>query len=151
AERAVRAGLRISEAIEELNEETPGLDLRFRIGINTGEAVVALGARPERGEGMVTGDVVNTASRLQTSAPLGAVVVGETTYEVTRTLFDYEALEPVVVKGKSQPVARWRARATRARLGTDLRPQAAPLVGRELELRLLQDTFERTVRNRSVQ
>ena len=80
AERAVRAGLRILEAIEELNEADPGLGLQVRIGINTGEAVVALGARPERGEGIVTGDVVNTASRLQSAAPVGCVVVGETTY-----------------------------------------------------------------------
>jgi class 3 adenylate cyclase len=60
-ERAVRAGLRILEAIAELNEADPGLELQVRVGINTGEAVVALGARPEEGEGFVTGDVVNTA------------------------------------------------------------------------------------------
>ena len=83
AERAVRAGLRILEAIEELNEDDPGLSLQVRIGINTGEAVVALGARPEQGEGFVTGDVVNTASRLQGVAPggrgrrLGADVPGD--------------------------------------------------------------------------
>ena len=62
AERAVRAGLSILEAIAELNEAEPDLDLHVRVGINTGEAVVALGARPELGEGMVTGDVVNTAA-----------------------------------------------------------------------------------------
>jgi len=76
AERAVRAGLRIIEAINELNEQSPGLDLQVRIGINTGEAVVAVQARPDQGEGMVTGDVVNTASRLEGAAPVGAVVVG---------------------------------------------------------------------------
>ncbi len=65
AERAVRAGLRILEAIAELNEADPSLALQVRIGINSGEGVVALGARPEQGEGIVTGDVVNTASRLQ--------------------------------------------------------------------------------------
>src|SRR5438093_9877816 len=70
AERAVRAGLRILEAIADLNEEDAGLDLQVRVGIETGEAVVALGARPDRGEGMVTGDVVNTASRLQGGAPI---------------------------------------------------------------------------------
>ena len=58
AERAVRAGLRLLEAIEELNEADPMLGLQVRVGINTGEAVVALGARPEQGEGLVTGDVV---------------------------------------------------------------------------------------------
>ena len=70
AERAVRAGLRILEAIAELNEADPALSLQVRVGINTGEAVVALGARPEQGEGIVTGDVVNTASRLQGAAPV---------------------------------------------------------------------------------
>ena len=69
AERAVRAGLRILESIAELNEADPDLGLQVRIGINTGEAVVAVGARPERGEGLVTGDVVNTAARIQTVAP----------------------------------------------------------------------------------
>ena len=54
AERAVRAGLAILEAIAELNEAVPDLELQVRVGINTGEAVVALGARPERGEGIVT-------------------------------------------------------------------------------------------------
>src|SRR6266516_2827740 len=70
-ERAVRSGLRILEAIAELNEADSGLELAVRIGINTGEAVVALGALPEQGEGIVTGDVVNTASRLQAAAPVG--------------------------------------------------------------------------------
>jgi class 3 adenylate cyclase len=65
AERAVRAGLRIVEAIAELNAEDAALSLQVRVGINTGEAVVALGARPELGQGLVSGDVVNTASRLQ--------------------------------------------------------------------------------------
>ena len=80
AERAVRAGLRILEAIEELNEADPALSLQVRIGINTGEAVVALGARPEQGEGIVTGDVVNTASRLQGAAPVDGIAVSEQTY-----------------------------------------------------------------------
>ena len=70
AERAVRAALRILETIEELRDE--GLDVAVRGAVTTGEAVVALGARPERGEGIVTGDVVNTAARLQSAAPVGA-------------------------------------------------------------------------------
>ena len=73
AERAVRAGLAVLEAIAELNEDDPELELQVRVGINTGEAVVALGARPEQGEGIVTGDVVNTAARIQSAAPVGGV------------------------------------------------------------------------------
>jgi class 3 adenylate cyclase len=151
-ERAVRAGLTILGAISELNEEDAGLDLQVRVGIETGEAVVALGARPEEGEGIVTGDVVNTASRLQGAAPVGGVAVGEGTYGATRDLFDYEVLEPVILKGKASPVAIYHAKSARARFGTDLtRKLTTPLVGRELERTLLTGTFERSVRDASVQ
>ena len=121
AERAVRAGLRILEAIEELNEADPALSLQVRIGINTGEAVVALGARPEEGEGIVTGDVVNTASRLQGAAPVDGIAVSEQTYRQTERVFDYEELEPVQVKGKAEPLALFRplAAARPLRLGRD--------------------------------
>jgi class 3 adenylate cyclase len=80
AERAVRAGLRILEAIAELNEANRDFDLQVRVGINTGEAVVAVGARPEHGEGIVTGDVVNTAARIESAAPVNGVAVSEQTY-----------------------------------------------------------------------
>ena len=134
AERAVRAGLRILEAIAELNEADPELELQVRVGINTGEAVVALGARPEQGEGIVTGDVVNTAARIQGAAPVGGVAVGEQTYRATERVFEYEPLEPVSVKGKAEPLALWQARAARSRFGTDItRRYTTPLVGRELE------------------
>ena len=152
AERAVRAGLRIVEAIEELNEQEPGLQLQVRVGINTGEAVVSLGAKPEQGEGIVTGDVVNTAARLQSAAPVDGVVVGEQTYRVTSAIFDYEPLEPVSAKGKAEPLALWRAVSARARFGTDItRTHTTPLVGRELEKPLLIGTFERSAQQRSVQ
>ena len=90
AERAVRAGLRILEAIEELNRGDEKLQLQVRVGINTGEAVVALGAHPERGEGFVTGDVVNTASRLQGIAPINGVAVSEATYRQTERVFTFD-------------------------------------------------------------
>jgi class 3 adenylate cyclase/tetratricopeptide (TPR) repeat protein len=152
AERAVRAGLRILEAISELNEAEPGLELQVRVGINTGEAVVALGARPEEGEGIVTGDVVNTASRLQGAAPVNGVAVSEQTFRVTERVFDYEPLEPVVVKGKSAPLALYRPLAARARFGSEVtRSHATALVGRELEKPLLIGTFERAAQQRSCQ
>ncbi|MGH3053582.1 MAG: adenylate/guanylate cyclase domain-containing protein, partial [Gaiellaceae bacterium] len=116
AERAVRAGLRLLEAIEELNAAEPALSLQVRVGINTGEAVVALEARPELGEGLVTGDVVNTASRLQGVAPVNAVAVSEQTYRATERVFDWERLEPVTVKGKTEPLAIWRPLRALARL-----------------------------------
>jgi class 3 adenylate cyclase len=151
-ERAVRAGLRILEAIQELNEHDPGLSLQVRIGINTGEAVVALGVRPEDGEGFVTGDVVNTASRLQGAAPVNGIAVSEQTYRQTERVFDYEQLQPVQVKGKAQRVAIWRPLRARSRFGSDLtRTHSTPLVGRELEKPLLIGTFERSAQQRSCQ
>src|SRR5881398_1681091 len=108
AERAVRAGLRILEAIEELNEAEPELSLQVRVGINTGEAVVALGARPEEGEGIVTGDVVNTASRLQGAALVNGIAVSQTTFRATERIFEYEPHEAVMVKGKTEPLALYR-------------------------------------------
>ncbi len=152
AERAVRAGLRIVEAIEELNEADPDLDLQVRVGVNTGEAVVVLGTRPEQGEGFVTGDVVNTAARIQGVAPVNGVAVGEQTYRATSRYFDYEPLEPISVKGKAEPLSLWQATASRARFRTDTsREYTTPLVGRELEKPLLIGTFERAAQQRSVQ
>jgi len=152
AERAVRAALRIVEAIADLNGETPGLDLAVRVGINTGEAVVALGARPLEGEGIVTGDVVNTAARLQTVAPVGGIVVGEVTYRATGDLISYEALPPVDVKGKAASLPIWLAVGARSRFGVDVEQGSeAPFVGRDRELALLQQTFERAVGDPSVQ
>ena len=117
----------------------------MRIGINTGEAVVALGARPEEGEGIVTGDVVNTASRLQGAAPVNGIAVSEQTYRATERVFEYEAPEPVQAKGKAEPLALFRPLAPRARFGADVtRTHATPLVGRELEKPLLFGIFERS-------
>jgi class 3 adenylate cyclase/tetratricopeptide (TPR) repeat protein len=152
AERAVRAGLRILEAIAELNEADPGLDLQVRVGINTGEAVVAVDARPEQGEGIVTGDVVNTAARIQGAAPVDGVAVSEQTFRATSRLFDYEPLVPVSVKGKAEPLPLWRAKAARSRFGSDIGDRfRTPFVGRELERPLLIGIFERAAQQRSVQ
>ena len=81
----------------------------MRVGVNTGEAVVSLDARPEQGEGMVTGDVVNTAARIQSAAPVGGVAVGEGTFRATERVFEYEPLEAASAKGKTEPVALWQA------------------------------------------
>jgi class 3 adenylate cyclase/tetratricopeptide (TPR) repeat protein len=150
AERAVRAGLVILTSIEELNASA-GMDLSVRVGINTGEVVVALGTRPELGEGFVTGDVVNTAARIQSAAPIGAVAVGESTYAATSRVFAYEALDAVSVKGKTDPVGLWRAGAPRARLGADvIRATDARLVGRDLEVLQLRGVFDRVARDGAV-
>ncbi|HEX5936626.1 MAG TPA: adenylate/guanylate cyclase domain-containing protein [Actinomycetota bacterium] len=152
AERAVRAALRITEAIGEVNAERPGLDLAVRGAVNTGEAVVVLGARPERGEGFVTGDVVNVASRLQGLAPVGGVVVGELTHRATDGPIEYEELEPVEVKGKEGRIRLWRVVGARSRFGVDIEAgTSTPLVGREHELGLLQQLYRRAAGDRAVQ
>jgi class 3 adenylate cyclase/tetratricopeptide (TPR) repeat protein len=151
-ERAVRTGLRILEAIADLNEADPGLGLAVRVGVETGEAVVALGAAPELGEGLATGDVVNTASRLQGAAPVGGVLAGPGTYAATREVFEYQALDPVALKGKAEPVAVFQAVAPRARLGTDVtRSLAAPMVGRQIDLGILTGAFQKAVQESTVQ
>src|SRR3954463_16630725 len=91
-ERAVRAGLRIAEDAEDL-EGVGSTALRLRVGIDTGEALVRLGVSPASGEGFLTGDSINTASRIQSIAPELGVAVGRTTYEATAVVFDYAELE----------------------------------------------------------
>ena len=152
AERAVRAALRITEAIAELNQQHQGLDLSIRGAVNTGEGLVSLGASPRAGEALVTGDVVNTASRLQGAAPVGAVVVGEITFRATRDIIDYEDLEAVVVKGKPDAIPLWLAVSARSRFGVDVAmAPATPFIGRDFELDLLSGTFRRSLRESSVQ
>jgi class 3 adenylate cyclase/tetratricopeptide (TPR) repeat protein len=152
AERAVNAALRILAAIDELNVEHPDLELAVRGAVNSGEAMVTLSARPAEGEGMVAGDVVNTAARLQQHAPVGGIVVGEGTYRVTRMLFEYEPLEPVTAKGKGEALQLWHATAPRRRFGVDVEPIVqTPLIGRDDDLALLQSTYARTLRDASTQ
>ena len=144
-ERAVRAALAIREfAVEE------GLELR--VGITTGEALVSLDARPDAGEGMASGDVVNTAARLQSAAPVNGVLVDETTYRATRTAVDYEAAEPVEAKGKADPIAVWTATAAHSRFGVDTAHEArSELVGRAREVGVVRDAFERARHERTPQ
>ena len=152
AERAVRAALRIVEAIPELNAHHPGLDLAIRAAVNTGEVVVNVGARPERGEAIVAGDVVNTAARLQQAAPTGGIVVGEGTTRATRHVVDYERLEPISLRGKAEPVSLWRVLGARSRFGVDVEQRSpVPLIGRDRELTLLEQIFERALQEKGVQ
>ncbi|HET7517248.1 MAG TPA: AAA family ATPase, partial [Actinomycetes bacterium] len=139
-ERAVRCALRMLDAITELNQAHPALGLAVRIGINTGEALVAL--EPGADSEGVVGDVVNTAARLQGVAPVNGVVVGEATWRATAAGFEYEQLAPVQVKGKAEPVPIWRVLAARGRPGVDLtqRPPT-PLIGRGPELAALQHCY----------
>src|SRR3989441_11148429 len=110
-ERAVRAALAIRDWAREEDS------VRVRIAVNTGEALITLGARPEAGEGMASGDVVNTAARVQAAAPVNGVLVGESTYRATRHVIDYADSGPVEAKGKAGPVPVWEALEARARVG----------------------------------
>ena len=100
---------------------------------------------------MASGDVVNTAARLQSAAPVNGVIVDETTYRATRAAVDYEEAEPVEAKGKSEPIAVWQATAARSRFGGDVAHDAGELVGRERELSALRDAFERARHERTPQ
>src|SRR5438477_6035426 len=143
-ERAVRAALAIRDWIVEEGE------LQVRIAVNTGEALVNLAARPEVGEGMAAGDVVNTAARLQSAAPVNGILVGETTYRATAETIDYAERPPVEAKGKEAPIRVWDVAQARARFGVDLTPEArTPLVGRERELEQLVGTLARARQQRS--
>jgi class 3 adenylate cyclase/tetratricopeptide (TPR) repeat protein len=138
AERAVRAGIAVLEGIRDLNEAHPGLDLEARAGVCTGEAVVT--PDPAPGETLATGDVVNTASRLQSAAPPGRVIVGPETYRLTRHTFGFEEHPPVDAKGKRDPVAAWLVGEPLAAPGS--RPVSrTPLVGRDRELLLIRTVW----------
>jgi len=145
-ERAVRAALAIRDWVNEDEDE-----LQLRIAVNTGEALIALGARSEAGEGMASGDVVNTAARLQSAAPINGILVGETTFRATRHVIDYAEAEPVVAKGKTKPILVWEALAARSRVGSETVSTRAPLVGRGRELDQLVDAFERARQEHSTQ
>jgi class 3 adenylate cyclase/tetratricopeptide (TPR) repeat protein len=151
-ERAVRAALTIQEAIAELNEADPRLELAVRVGVHSGEALVSIGVRPELGEAMVAGDVMNTAARLQSAAPPGGILVGEATYGTTERAIEYADHEPVAAKGKSEPLRAWLAVSRRSRYGIDLgEGLRAPLVGRTEELDVLSGALSRVQARKEAQ
>jgi len=140
AERAVRAGLELVEIVAALGGEVGAPELAMRVGVVTGEAAVTIGAE---GQGMVAGDLVNTASRVQSAAESGTVLVGERTRRASEAAIAYEDAGEHELKGKSEPVPLWHAsRVIASRRGegraTGLE---APFVGREGEMRLIKDLF----------
>jgi class 3 adenylate cyclase/tetratricopeptide (TPR) repeat protein len=147
AERAVRSALTVRDTLARMDEEDPRLDLKVRIAVNTGDALVTLNPRTAHGESMIVGDVVNTASRLQTAAPVGGVLVGEDTYQATRDSIVYSPVDPVDAKGKEQPVAAWVALRPKGQPGE--RAIAGALVGRARELEMLRGIWERVAEERT--
>ena len=136
SERAVRAALAMRDAIQDQNESDECLDLSIRVGVNTGEALVDLGARPDRGDAMAAGDTINTAARIQTAAPDNTVLVGELTYQATRDVIEYRAAEPIAAKGKSGLVTVWEA-VRGEEPGKPWRSDGSAFVGRHAELERL--------------
>ena len=140
AERGVRAGLELVSAVEVMGAELGVPDLAMRVGIVTGEVAVTIGAEAQ---GMVAGDAVNTASRVQSAATPGQIWVDETTRLLTSSAISYVDVGSHVLRGKAEPVPLWAVRAVVAGVGGSQRADGleAPLVGRDRELRLVKELF----------
>jgi class 3 adenylate cyclase/tetratricopeptide (TPR) repeat protein len=138
AERAVRAGLDLVDAVAELGTEANLPGLAMRVGVVTGEVAVTIGAT---GEGMVAGDAVNTASRVQTAATVGKVWVDEQTRGLTAAAVSYDDRGEHALKGKAEPVQLFEARHVMATVGGARRVDGleAPFSGRHRELRLVKE------------
>jgi class 3 adenylate cyclase/predicted ATPase len=149
--RAVRAAAEIGERLVGFNAELEaerGIAIRFRTGVNTGEVVAG---DPSTGQTLVTGDTVNTAARLEQAATAGEIVLGPLTYALVRDAVEVEALEPLSLKGKAEPLRAYRLVSVIAGAAGRSRRLDAPMVGRGRELRLLSDAFERSVADRAGQ
>ena len=142
AERAVRAALELVDAVRTL-----GPTIQARAGVLTGEAAVTIGAT---NQGMVAGDLVNTAARLQSVAPPGVVLVGEATHRAASQAIAFEEAGEQLLKGKASPVPAWRAVRVVSERGGRNRSEAleAPFVGRDEEFRLLKELFHATDREK---
>ena len=146
AMRALRAAVDMRNALAGLNDELEerwGVSLTSRSGVYTGEVVTG---DPATGQRLVTGDAVNTAARLEQAAPFGEVLVGETTVALAMDGVEVEAVEPVVAKGKAEPLPAYRL-VSMARSHPALRTDAT-MVGRAGELDALLEAFDRACRSR---
>ena len=147
--RAVRAASEMRTSLAALNPELDrdhGMTLACRIGLNTGDVVAGVGDQK-----IVTGDAVNVAARLEQSAAAGEILLGERTYALVRDAIDAEPIEDLVLKGKAEPVPAYRLLEVTPGAPGFARHLDAPIVGRERELSLLRDVFDRTVTDHSCQ
>jgi class 3 adenylate cyclase len=150
AERAVRAALDLVAAATALGDEVGAEGLRARAGVLTGEAAVTLGAT---GEGMVAGDLVNTASRVQSAAEPGTVLVGEATRRASEQTVVFEEAGSFELKGKQGETPLWQALRVVSGVRGQLKAQGleAPFVGRDRELRQIKDLFHVSAEERRAQ
>jgi class 3 adenylate cyclase/tetratricopeptide (TPR) repeat protein len=142
AERAVRTALRLHATLWEAAADL-GLDLRLRVGVNTGEVLV--GSLRAGGDYTAMGDVVNTAQRLQSAAEPGQVLVGQATYLATRRVVTYRSVSAIAAKGREAPVPAWVAEGARLPPGHRSDRRRAPLVGRDDEVALLSHTLNMAI------
>jgi len=153
-DRAIRAAIDMQAALARFNEQRLAQDpeatrLQMRIGINTGEVAATSNAQDNRGDFLITGDAVNVAARLQSVATPDTILVGERTYLSTRNVFDFRALAPLRLKGKTDPITAWvvigqqNNTSTIAQHPRGLDGLEARLVGRTLELALMHATYAR--------
>ena len=147
AERAVRAGLELTAMVAALGEEVGVEGLMLRVGVVTGEVAVTIGATQE---GMVAGDAVNTAARVQSAAAPGTVWVDELTRGLTASAIDYTPVGEHALKGKAEAVLLFHARSVVAAVGGVRRADGleAPFTGRERQFRLVKDLLHETIEER---
>ena len=146
--RACRAAIEIRSRLSELEpliRADRGVAIEWRAGINTGQVVAGDVAAGQR---IVTGDAVNVAARLEAAAAPGEILLGAETYALVREAVSTEAVEPLALKGKSEPVPAWRLTGVSDAVGRHNRPSDAPLVGRLRPLRHLDDAFHEAVDER---
>ncbi len=140
--RAVRAAIGMKEVLSGLNELLSarfGVVLVNRTGVNTGE-VVAIDD-PSADQKLATGDAVNVTARLEQAAPANEIYIGEVTYRLVRDAVEVEAVEPLMLKGKSQPVAAYRLISAPGQDG-NVRRVDTPVVGRTAELAVLNTAWD---------
>jgi len=146
--RACRAAIEIRDRLATLDTQIRvdrGATIEWRMGVNTGEVVagdVSVGQR------IVTGDAVNVAARLEASAAAGEILIGAETHALVRAAVSAEAVEPLTLKGKADPVPAWRLTAVLDTTFRHVRPLEAPLIGRRRPLRLLDEAFREAVEER---
>jgi class 3 adenylate cyclase/tetratricopeptide (TPR) repeat protein len=149
--RAVRAATEMRTALAGLNEELQerwGIHLSIRTGINTGKVVAG---DPATGSTFVTGDAVNVGSRLESAAGPGEILIGDATYRLVRDAVLVEAVEPLAIKGKAETMTVWRVLGVVSGAPAVARRLDSPLVGRERELTMLRQLFDRAVADEASQ
>jgi class 3 adenylate cyclase/tetratricopeptide (TPR) repeat protein len=149
--RAVRAATEIRDTLAALNDElyqSRGFAIAFRTGVNTGEVVAG---DPSAGNTFVTGDTVNTAARLEQAAQPGEILLGQSTYRLVRDAVVADPTEPINAKGKAEPLPAYRLDTVTAGAPGHARGLGAQMFGRDADIRMLGDAFDRAVADQAGQ